>query len=110
MCYTGAMSEDKRASQRAMNVIEVECHTIDETETPISARISDLSTTGAFLDSMNALPPGTKLALRFMAGQQEVRVAAEVVHAMPQFGMGVRFLDLSSEGRAAIAALIREQG
>ena len=29
---------------------------------------------------------------------------------MPNFGMGVRFLNLSGEGRAAIEALVREQG
>jgi hypothetical protein len=29
---------------------------------------------------------------------------------MPQFGMGVRFLELSGEDRAAIEALIRAQG
>jgi hypothetical protein len=44
-----------------------------------------------------------------MAGPQEVRVAAEVVHSMPSFGMGVRFLDLSAEGAGAIEALVREQ-
>jgi hypothetical protein len=104
------MSEDKRTSPRAFNVVEVECHTIDDTSTLIAARMSDVSTTGAFLDSMAGLRPGTKLALCFKVGVQEVRVAAEVMHAMPQFGMGVRFLNLSGEGRAAIEALIREQG
>jgi hypothetical protein len=103
------MSENKRSSPRVYNVVEVECHAVDETATPVAARMSDLSTTGAFLDSMTGLPPGTKLALRFRAGPQEVSVAAEVVHTMPNFGMGVRFLDLSEEGRAAIEALIREQ-
>jgi hypothetical protein len=29
---------------------------------------------------------------------------------MPNFGMGVRFLDLSDEDRTAIGALVREQG
>ena len=104
------MSDDKRSSPRVSNVVELECHTMDGTQTPVTARMSDLSTTGAFLDAMNGLPPGTKLALRFNAGQQEVRVAAEVMHTMPNFGMGVRFLDLADEGRAAIEALIREQG
>jgi hypothetical protein len=104
------MSEDKRTSPRVFNVVEVECHTIDETATPIAARMSDISTTGAFLDSMAGLRPGTRLALGFKVGAQQVRVAAEVMHAMPQFGMGVRFLNLSGEGRAAIEALIREQG
>lgn len=110
MCYTGGMTEPKRASPRVMSVVDVDCHTADDADMPIAARISDLSTTGAFLDSMNPLPPGTKLALRFKAGPREVQVSGEVVHMMPQFGMGVRFLDLSGEDRAAIEALIREQG
>ncbi len=109
MCYTGRMSDDKRASQRVMNVIDVDCRTADDAETPIAARISDLSATGAFLDSMNPLPAGTRLVLRFMAGPREVLVAAEVVHSMPGFGMGVRFTDLSGESRAAIDALVRGQ-
>ena len=104
------MSEDKRTSPRVYNVVEVECHTIDETPTLVAARMSDVSATGAFLDSMSGLQAGTKLALRFKAGEQEIRVAAEVMHMMPSFGMGVRFLNLSGEGRAAIEALIREQG
>jgi c-di-GMP-binding flagellar brake protein YcgR len=102
------MSDDKRTSPRVSNVAELECHTADGTA--VSARMSDLSTTGAFLDSMNSLPPGTKLSMRFAAGQQEIRVTAEVVHTMPNFGMGVRFLDLPGEARAAIEALVREQG
>ena len=91
-------------------MVEVECQTIDEAPTLVAARMSDVSATGAFLDSMSGLQPGTKLALRFRAGEQEIRVAAEVMHMMPSFGMGVRFLNLSGEGRAAIEALVREQG
>jgi hypothetical protein len=103
------MSEEKRASRRVMNVIDVDCRTADKAGSAIAARISDLSTTGAFLDSMNPLPAGTRLALRFMAGLREVRVVAEVVHSMPSFGMGVRFLDLPAEGAAAIDVLVSEQ-
>ena len=103
------MSENKRSSPRVYNVVEVECYTIDETATLVAARMSDVSTTGAFLDSMSGLRAGTRLALRFKVGAQEVRVAAEVMHMMPSFGMGVRFLNLSGEGHAAIEALIREQ-
>jgi hypothetical protein len=104
------MTEPKRASPRVQSAVEVDCRTMDEADMAVAARISDLSATGAFLDSMNPLPPGTRLALRFMAGPREVRVAAEVVHLMPQFGMGVRFLELSGEDRAAIEALIKAQG
>jgi len=104
------MSQNKRSAPRAFNVVEVECFTLDETATAVTARMSDLSLTGAFLDSNAGLRPGTRLALRFKVGEQEVRASAEVVHTMPQFGMGVRFVSLSPEGRAAIAALLKEQG
>lgn len=100
------MSQDKRQSPRVFNVVEVECYVIDEGATAVPARMSDLSVTGAFLDSMSGLRPGTRLALRFQAGSHPVSVSAEVVHTMPQFGMGVRFLNLSGDARAAIQALV----
>jgi hypothetical protein len=103
------MSDDKRSAPRVPNITEVDCYAADGTGSPMRVRMSDLSVTGAFLDSVIVLPTGTRLALHFMAGPQEMLVPAEVVHAMPQFGMGVRFLDLSPEGRAAIEALIKGQ-
>jgi len=104
------MSQDKRSSPRAFNVVEVECFTLDETATAVAVRMSDLSLTGAFLDSAAGLRPGTRLALRFKVGEQQVQASAEVVHTMQQFGMGVRFVSLSPEGRAAITTLLKEQG
>ena len=101
--------EIQRSSPRAYNVVEVDCYTLDETATPVAARMSDLSLTGAFLDCMGGLRPGTRLALRFKVGGQEVQATAEVVHQMPQFGMGVRFLELSPGARAAIESLLKEQ-
>ena len=104
------MASVPRSSPRVFNVVEVECHTLDETATPVAARMSDLSLTGAFLDSMAGLRLGTRLSLRFKVGEQDVQATAEVVHQMPQFGMGVRFLELSAEGHAAIERLLKEQG
>ena len=48
--------------------------------------------------------------MAWLVTEGRVLASAEVVHNMPQFGMGVRFLGLSAESRAAIEALIREQG
>jgi len=104
------VSNVQRSSPRVYNVVEVECHTLDETSTPVVARMSDLSLTGAFLDSMGGLRPGTRLSLRFRVGELDVEATAEVVHQMPQFGMGVRFLELSPAGRAAIEGLLKESG
>jgi len=100
----------QRSSPRAYNVVDVDCYTLDESATPVAARMSDLSLTGAFLDSQSGLRPGTRLALDFKVGEQQVQAKAEVVHQMPQFGMGVKFLEVSPGGRAAIEHLLKEQG
>jgi len=78
---------------------------------PLNPRIADLSITGAFLDSIVELPPGTLMTLRFkLPVGSAVVVNAEVVHTMPHFGMGVRFLDLPDESRDAIEQVIAQAG
>jgi hypothetical protein len=104
------VSQDKRSSPRILNSIDLECYTIGESPAPVTARISDLSVTGAFLDCLNTLPEGTRLGLRFVLNDHLVTVASEVVHSMPQFGMGVRFLNLSAESRAQIEELLGAEG
>ena len=96
---------DKRGAKRVPYRSEVECSTTGNT--PLDPRISDLSVTGAFIDSMNELPVGTRLHLRFpLPSGEVVSVEAVVVHSMPHFGMGVRFLDLDDAPRREIEALV----
>src|SRR5262245_48863181 len=96
---------EKRGAKRIPYRSEVECSSTGNS--PLDPRISDLSVTGAFIDSMNGVPAGSRLLLRFLLpGGQTVVVQAEVVHSMPHFGMGVRFLDLGDESRHAIQALV----
>jgi len=104
------MGQDKRSSPRMLNSIDLECYTIEDSPATVTARISDLSTTGAFLDCLNTLPVGTRLGLRFVLNEHLVTVVSEVMHSMPQFGMGVRFLNLSPESRAMIENLLGSQG
>ncbi len=104
------MGPDKRSSPRILNSIDLECYTLEDSPAPVTARISDLSTTGAFLDCLNTLPVGTRLGLRFVLNDHLVTVASEVMHSMPQFGMGVRFLNLTAESRAMIENLLGSQG
>jgi c-di-GMP-binding flagellar brake protein YcgR len=103
------MSDEKRRSPRVSYLCEVACDMFPG-DTPQTLRLSDISAGGAFIDSMAGLPIGACVALTFSAGAREVRVRAEVVQSMPQFGIGVRFLDLSEEDRAAIEQLVLEQG
>jgi hypothetical protein len=96
---------EKRGAKRVPFFCEVEC--TGAGDDPLSPRISDLSATGAFIDSMVAVPAGSRLTLKFtLPDGQPAVINAEVVHSMPHFGMGVRFLELTDEQRRAIDQLV----
>jgi len=96
-------AENRRAT-RVSYPCEVECTGVGAN--PLNPRISDLSATGAFIDSMNAVPVGSLIKLKFTLPTGNIAVSAEVVHAMEHFGMGVRFLDLSDEQRGFIEQFV----
>jgi hypothetical protein len=100
-------ASEKRSAKRVPFFCEVEC--TGAGDDPLSPRISDLSTTGAFIDSMVAVPAGSRLTLKFkLSSGQPAVVDAEVVHSMPHFGMGVRFVDLTDEQRKVIERVVAE--
>ena len=96
--------EEKRQATRVPYVCEVECFGVGNTA--ISPRISDLSTSGAFIDSLTELPVGSTLMLKFSLNSTPLKVRAQVVHSMPSIGMGVRFLDLVPDQLALIAGVV----
>lgn len=98
--------EDRRRATRVSFPCEVECTGVGVGQSPLNPRLSDLSLTGAFVDSVVTLPPGTRVRLKFPLPSAVVTVMAEVAHAMPQFGMGVRFIDLDPAQRAAIEEVV----
>jgi hypothetical protein len=66
------------------------------------AHVSDLSITGAFIETKTELPLGSIILLRFEAEGERIKVEAEVVREDPPRGMGVRFLSLGAKPRAII--------
>jgi hypothetical protein len=65
-------------------------------------RLADVSPTGAFIDTLAVLPAGTHLTLKFSLDGTDLVLPAEVCHAMPQMGMGVRFTQTTLDQRAAL--------
>ncbi len=98
---------NKRASQRVSYPCEVECTGVGVGLSPLNPRISDVSATGAFVDSVVTLPAGTQFRLKFSLPSLIVDCVGEVMHEMPQFGMGVRFLELTAEQRAALDEVVQ---
>ena len=103
------MTPDKRRSRRLAKPIEVECRTSGGLSVSGGVRISDISAHGAFLDSVNPLPVGTRLAMRFVLHDRLVTVSAVVVNEMPQFGMGVSFVDVSPEVASLLLGFVSSE-
>jgi hypothetical protein len=106
----GKMSDgaDKRTAKRVAYPCEVKC--LGQGAGVLSARLSDLSATGAFIDSVTELPAGMQVTLKFALPTGPLTINAEVMHSMPHFGMGVRFVDVTPDQIMALERVIHELG
>jgi len=96
-------SKERRIAKRISYICEVECEGDD---IRLASRINDLSTTGAFIDSMSSYASGTILKLKFRIKEFPIETECEVRYGMPQMGMGVRFLNLKPEYLALLEHLV----
>ena len=79
------------------------------------ASISNISTLGVFVRTLEPLAAGTKLTLRFSADGKELELAGQVQWVNPvrvlgenlNPGMGVRFVDLSPDDRERLVEVVR---
>lgn len=94
---------EKRGATRVTHVSELEC---ESGGARLIARTTDLSTSGVFVHSELCCEPGSILKLKFRVASTQIETSGEVCYSMPQIGMGVRFLDLKPEYRAAIERLV----
>jgi c-di-GMP-binding flagellar brake protein YcgR len=79
--------------------------------TRTSENLTDLSETGAFIETAQRYPVGAILSLRFkLPGMQDFISSAIIVrHTRGGAGLGVEFLDLSLEARQQIRAFIERR-
>jgi hypothetical protein len=70
--------------------------------TRLSARTSDISRTGCYIDSLNPTPVKTVIRLRLMHGGEELELPARIVYVSPGLGMGVRFDENLTPAQLAI--------
>ncbi len=103
------MTENRRHAERVPYPCEVACTILDGLAIG-STRLSDLSAEGAFVESVNAVPPGTLLHLQFQLADRTIDALGRVVQVMPQFGFGVRFERMFPADAAAISAFVAQAG
>lgn len=82
--------QDRRDAQRVPLILAVEVTEVDS-GTRLSARTSDVSRTGCYVDSLNPTPTGTVVRVKFNHDGEQLDLLARIVYVSPRLGMGVRF-------------------
>ena len=109
-----ARAAERRAAPRVLVDLDVDYRSED---TYLFASSRDISETGIFVRTIEPLPPGTQLNLRFRPDDDEVlELEGEVMWVNPYRpdalanldpGMGVRFVPLRTAMRQRLLELIR---
>jgi len=72
------------------------------TGTRLTARTSDLSRAGCYIDTLNPTPARTVIRVRLTHGGEELDLPARVVYTSPGLGMGIRFDDDLTPAQLAV--------
>ena len=78
----------------------------EQDDPPVNCRLTDLSLGGGYLTTNSPFPRGTRVFLKIKTADLEVRAGGLVLVAHPEFGMGVEFLQTTSEQRDQVLRLI----
>jgi hypothetical protein len=68
-----------------------------KSRTKMSARVSDLSRSGCYVEMMSPFPQGSQLKMRIMKNKTPFLAQATVAYATEGMGMGVKFKALEPE-------------
>ena len=99
-------TNERRAARRITYYCEATIEGLDVSRTDV--RLSEISSTGAFVDTRMVLPAGAAARLHFKLRERSITVTVQVRYAIPSMGMGLHFTDLSPEDRQALDAFLAE--
>lgn len=92
--------EERRAHDRSRLIVDV---FFDGQDVTGVASTKDISPGGLYLNTHTAIPQGAVLLVRIpFRPDAEVVCRAEVIYSEPGRGVGLRFRDVTEEGRAVL--------
>lgn len=92
--------EDRRAYDRTRLIVDV---FFDGQDVTGVASTKDISPGGLYLNTQTVIPQGAMLLVRIpFRPDTEVVCRAEVIYSDPGRGVGLRFRDVTDEGRAVL--------
>jgi len=101
------MDSERRRAPRYPIIADAEVTEI-ASETKLSARTSDLSAGGCFLDMLNPSPEGTEIAVRISHADATFTARGRVVFLFPNMGMGVMFTSVPASQQAVLEKWLEE--
>lgn len=84
------VTADRRNSPRYALIL-VAVVTDLESGARLSARTSDVSRTGCYVDTLNPTPKGKSVRVALSQGDEMFGATGRVVYAIPGLGMGIKF-------------------
>jgi hypothetical protein len=72
------------------------------------ARTSDISRSGCYVDTLNPVPQGSRVRIRFTHHQEEFEAIGSVVYVSQGLGMGIKFSDVSPEEQTRLDRWLEE--
>ena len=84
------MEQERRRSPRFPFIASAEV--LEENNgSQLSARVSDISATGCYVDTINPLPGGTAVRVKIFNETQSFEASAIVAYSLTNLGMGLSF-------------------
>lgn len=87
------MDQDRRKSTRVPFIASAEVLS-EHAGTRLSARVSDISATGCYVDTINPLVDGTPVRVKILTETQNFEAPATVIYSHTHLGMGLMFGDV----------------
>jgi uncharacterized protein (TIGR02266 family) len=101
---------ERRRAPRIPRLVEVR---YQSNSPPLTARLTDISERGIFVDTPNPLPVGSPVTLSFLLtntpGEKPITMEGKVAWHQETVGMGIEFVQLKEEDRAKIKRFIASQ-
>ena len=95
------MNKERRTTLRVPFVAHAEI-TEAGSGVSISARVSDISKDGCYVDLRSTLPQGTSVQIRIKTATEIFEAFAIVGYAHPHLGMGLIFSKINSESQSVL--------
>ena len=95
------MDHDRRQSERFPFIASAEVLS-EKAGTRLSARVSDISSTGCYVDTINPLVEGTPVRVKILTETKVFEAPATVVYSHPHLGMGLVFGEVQPNSRGVL--------